>query len=184
MTRLTEDLLLLAHTDESRFIQREAIDLRRFLAELVASAEPTTDRRLRVSAQIRGSSTPTAIAWRRRCATCCATPPSTPRPAARSSSAPANAPTGACRSGSTTTARGSLRPSATACSTASIAPTPRAPGTAGGTGLAWRSSVRSSTPRRPGLAADSPLGGARVVIELPGYRSARLPLDADEVDPE
>jgi DNA-binding winged helix-turn-helix (wHTH) protein/signal transduction histidine kinase len=38
MTRLTEDLLLLAHTDESRFIRREPIELEPFLAELIASA--------------------------------------------------------------------------------------------------------------------------------------------------
>ena len=40
MTRLTEDLLLLAHTDESRFIRREPIPLEPFLAELIESAAP------------------------------------------------------------------------------------------------------------------------------------------------
>ncbi len=54
MTRLTEDLLLLAHTDQTRFIQREAIDLQRFLGELLASAQPTTDRRLSLNAQTPG----------------------------------------------------------------------------------------------------------------------------------
>ena len=51
MTRLTEDLLLLAHTDESRFIQREAIELEPLLDDLLASAEPTADRALRASAR-------------------------------------------------------------------------------------------------------------------------------------
>ena len=44
MTRLTEDLLLLAHTDESRFIRREPIELQPFLDDLVAqraSRRPT-----------------------------------------------------------------------------------------------------------------------------------------------
>jgi two-component system, OmpR family, sensor kinase len=54
MTRLTEDLLLLAHTDESRFIQREPIDLQPFLAELVAAAATTADRRLSTSADVPG----------------------------------------------------------------------------------------------------------------------------------
>jgi len=57
--------------------------------------------------------------------------------------------------------------------------------TAGGTGLGL-SIVRAIVDAPGGRvwAADSPLGGARVVIELPGYRAARLALDADEVDAE
>ena len=43
MTRLTEDLLLLAHTDESRFIQREPIELEPLLDEL--RRERRADRR-------------------------------------------------------------------------------------------------------------------------------------------
>jgi signal transduction histidine kinase len=46
MTWLTEDLLLLAHTDESRFIRREAVVLEPFLEDLIESAQPTADRRL------------------------------------------------------------------------------------------------------------------------------------------
>ncbi len=54
MTRLTEDLLLLAHTDESRFIRREPIELEPFLRDLLASAEPTTDRQLRITEEVPG----------------------------------------------------------------------------------------------------------------------------------
>ena len=45
MTRLTEDLLLLAHTEETRLVHREPIDLEPLLADLLASAQPTADRR-------------------------------------------------------------------------------------------------------------------------------------------
>ena len=45
MTRLTEDLLLLAHTEETRLVQREPIDLEPLLDDLLASAQPTADRR-------------------------------------------------------------------------------------------------------------------------------------------
>jgi two-component system OmpR family sensor kinase len=48
LTRLTEDLLLLAHTDESRFIQRGPIELADFLHDLVATAATTTDRHISV----------------------------------------------------------------------------------------------------------------------------------------
>ena len=54
MTRLTEDLLLLAHTDESRFIHREPIDLERLLADLLASAEPTAARHFSLDADAPG----------------------------------------------------------------------------------------------------------------------------------
>ena len=54
MTRLTEDLLLLAHTDESRPVPREPIGLDLLLAEVLDSAEPTTDRRLRLRADAPG----------------------------------------------------------------------------------------------------------------------------------
>jgi signal transduction histidine kinase len=54
MTRLTEDLLLLAHTEESRFIEREAVDLEPLLEDLLASAEPTADRRFSLAAHAPG----------------------------------------------------------------------------------------------------------------------------------
>jgi len=54
MTRLTDDLLLLAHTEESRFIEREAIDLELLLEDLLASAEPTAERRFALDAPVPG----------------------------------------------------------------------------------------------------------------------------------
>jgi signal transduction histidine kinase len=54
MTRLTEDLLLLARTDESRLVQREPIDLELFLVDLLASAESTAERRLSADANASG----------------------------------------------------------------------------------------------------------------------------------
>jgi heavy metal sensor kinase len=44
MTRLTEDLLLLAHTDEARLARREPIELREFLGELLESMRPSSAR--------------------------------------------------------------------------------------------------------------------------------------------
>ena len=44
MTRLTEDLLLLAHTEEARLVHREPIDLAPLLEDLLASVEPTAER--------------------------------------------------------------------------------------------------------------------------------------------
>jgi two-component system, OmpR family, sensor kinase len=54
MTRLTDDLLLLAHTDESHFIEREAVELELLLEDLVAIAEPTADRRFTLAAHAPG----------------------------------------------------------------------------------------------------------------------------------
>jgi heavy metal sensor kinase len=54
MTRLTEDMLLLAHTDESHFIEREAVDLELLLEDVVEIAEPTADRRFTLAAHVSG----------------------------------------------------------------------------------------------------------------------------------
>jgi signal transduction histidine kinase len=54
MTRLTEDLLLLAHTDESRFIRREPIELQPFLRDIYDSARPTVERELALRAEVPG----------------------------------------------------------------------------------------------------------------------------------
>ena len=46
MKRLVEDLLLLARADEAGFLRPEPIDLAEFLAQLVESMRPVSDRRL------------------------------------------------------------------------------------------------------------------------------------------
>ena len=55
MTRLTEDLLLLAHTDESRAIQYEAVKLEPLLDDLLTSVRPTAERRFTLAAEVGGS---------------------------------------------------------------------------------------------------------------------------------
>ncbi len=146
MTRLTEDLLLLARTEESRFIDREAVDLELLLEDLLASAEPTADRRFSLAADVPGiinADRDRITQALRQPLACCATPSSTPSPAAASSSEPARSPGSASRSGSTMTDRASRRPSESSCSTASTAPTRR--GRAPPAGPVWgsRSSARS-----------------------------------------
>jgi two-component system OmpR family sensor kinase len=54
MTRLAEDLLLLAHTDESHFIRREPIELEPFLRELLDSAQPALERELSFHGDVPG----------------------------------------------------------------------------------------------------------------------------------
>jgi signal transduction histidine kinase len=185
MTRLTEDLLLLAHTDESRFIQREAIELRPFLGALVASAEPTTDRRLRVNAQTPGI----LNADRDRLAQAL-------RNLLRNA-VEHTQPGGTIELGARECPDRRVQiwvdddgPGIAAAERDRVfnrfhrADAARAR-TAGGTGLGL-AIVRAIVDAHGGRvwAADSPLGGARVVIELPGYRAARLALDPDEVDAE
>ena len=45
MTRLTEDLLLLAATEESRFLERQPIELEGYLGDLIESLRTTSERR-------------------------------------------------------------------------------------------------------------------------------------------
>ena len=147
MTRLTEDLLLLAHTDETRFIQREPIELKRFLGELVASAEPTTDRRLSVNARTPGI----LNADRDRLAQALR---NLLRNAAEQTQAGGTIELGAreCADGRVQIwvdddGPGIAPESATASLTAFIAPTRRAPAPPAGPAWAWRSCARSSMPR-------------------------------------
>ena len=176
MTRLTEDLLLLAHTDESRFIRREAIELEPFLRDLVESAQPTADRVFRLDAEVPGI----LNADRDRLAQAL-------RNLLRNA-VEHTQPGGRVELGARAAAGGRVqlwvdddgpghpsRPSASASSTASTGPTRRARAAPGGTGLGL-AIVRAIVDAHGGRvwAAQAPLGGARVAIELPGYRPGEV----------
>jgi two-component system OmpR family sensor kinase len=175
MTRLTEDLLLLAHADESRFIRREAIVLEPFLAELLTSAQPTTDRRLSLHAEAPGmlnadrDRLAQALRNLLRNAVEHTQPGGTVELRAREAAdgrvqmwvdddGPGIAPAERDR----VFDRFHRADAARARST-------------GGTGLGL-AIVRAIVEAQGGSvwAAQAPLGGARVVIELPGYRRSSL----------
>ena len=171
MTRLTEDLLLLAHTDESRFIRREAIELEPFLRDLLESARPTADRVFGLDAEAPGI----LNADRDRLAQAL-------RNLLRNA-VEHTQPGGRVELGARAVGGGRVQlwvdddgPG--------IAPAerervfdrfhradPARPRRAGGTGLGL-AIVRAIVDAHGGRvwAAQAPLGGARVAIELPGYR--------------
>jgi signal transduction histidine kinase len=175
MTRLTEDLLLLAHTDESRFIQREPIELQAFLEELVASAAPTADRALALDANVPGI----LNADRDRLAQAL-------RNLMRNA-VEHTQPGGAIELGAAARPDGRVRiwvdddgPGIPAEERDRVfdrfhRADPARARSAGGTGLGL-AIVRAIVDAQGGnvWAGDSPLGGARVVIELPGYRRLRV----------
>jgi signal transduction histidine kinase len=175
MTRLTEDLLLLAHTDESRFIRREAIELEPFLRGLLESAQPTAERELSLRADVPG----VLNADRDRLA-----------------QALRNLLRNACEH---TGAGGRVELGASAAGEGRVLlwVDDDGPGvvaserdrvfdrfyrsdrsrarSAGGTGLGL-AIVRAIVDAQGGRvwATEAPLGGARVAIELPGYRDTRI----------
>jgi two-component system OmpR family sensor kinase len=175
MTRLTEDLLLLAHTDEARLVRREPIEMEPFLAELIASLQTTAERHLSVATVVPG----VLNADRDRLAQ-----------ALRNLLANAVEHTktgGAIELGAREVADGRVQiwidddgPG--------IAPAerervferfhrsdPSRARSAGGTGLGL-AIVRALIDAQGGRvwATQAPLGGARVVVELPGYRLLAL----------
>ena len=173
MTRLVDDLLLLAAAERHDFVAPEPIDLRPFLTDLWDGLELTADRRFELAPSRRtGSCTPTRTASRRRCATSAATRSSTPRsPPGWSASRCRHSPVVVCCSRCSTTDRGSARRSATTCSSACTEPTRPAPGRPAARVWGWRSSERSSrhTAARV-LVADTPRGGgARIEVVLPNW---------------
>jgi two-component system OmpR family sensor kinase len=175
MTRLTEDLLLLAHTDESRFIRREPIELQPFLADLLESARPTTDRELTLDADVAGI----LNADRDRLAQALR---NLLRNAVEHTAAGGHISLGARETGA---GRVQLWVDDDG---PGIAPEerdrifdrfhradPSRARAAGGTGLGL-AIVRAIVDAQGGRAwvQESPLGGARVSIELPGYRLTQI----------
>ena len=175
MTRLTEDLLLLAHTDEARFIRREPIELEPFLTELVASLEPTAHRRLSTATEVPGI----LNADRDRLAQALRNLLRNAVEHTRSG--------GAIELGAREAQDGRVQiwvdddgPGIPVAERERIFDRfhrgdPSRARTVGGTGLGL-AIVRAIVAAQGGTvwATAAPLGGARVVVELPGYR--RLPL--------
>ena len=171
MTRLTEDLLLLAATEESRSIQREMIELEPLLADLCAAAEPTADRRFSVDAHAGGM----LNADRDRITQAL-------RNLLRNAVEHTDAG-GAIQLGAAQAPAGRVRlwvdddgPGIPASERERVFDRfqridPARARRAGGTGLGL-AIVRAIVDAHGGRAwaTESPLGGARVVIELPGYR--------------
>lgn len=175
MTRLTEDLLLLAHTDESRFIRREAIELEPFLRDLVESAQPTADRAFRLDAEVPGI----LNADRDRLAQAL-------RNLLRNAVEHTQAG-GRVELGARAAAGGRVQlwvdddgPGIPPAERERVfdrfhRADPARARRAGGTGLGL-AIVRAIADAHGGRvwAAQAPLGGARVAIELPGYRAAEV----------
>ena len=182
ISRLIDDLLLLAKTEQTQFLRIAPIDSRPTCGA-VGRREPDRRAPLRAGPSARGercARIPTASP--RRCATCWATRSSTPPPGtgwcACVSSAP---PAGACASSSRTTARASPSTSASASSTASTAPTRRATAPRAGTGLGLAivraiAEAHGGTRRRGGVARGR---GARRA-GAPGFRRAQRRLGRPE----
>ncbi len=175
MTRLTEDLLLLAHTDESRFIRREPIVLEPFLRELVESAQPTAERELSLHADVPGI----LNADRDRLAQALR---NLLRNAVEHTAAGGSVELGARDAG-----EGRVQlwvdddgPGIPLSQRDRVfdrfhRADPSRARAGGGTGLGL-AIVRAIVDAQGGRvwATDAPLGGARVVIELPGYRRTQL----------
>jgi signal transduction histidine kinase len=175
MTRLTEDLLLLAHTDESRFIRREPIELEAFLRDIYDSARPTIDRELALRAEVPGI----LNADRDRLAQALR---NLLRNAVEHTAAGGRIELGAREAG-----EGRVQlwvdddgPGIAAADRDRVfdrfhRADPARARSAGGTGLGL-AIVRAIVDAQGGRAwiESAPLGGARVLIELPGYRRRQL----------
>jgi two-component system OmpR family sensor kinase len=175
MTRLTEDLLLLAHTDESRFIRREPIELDAFLRDIYDSARPTANRKLTLHAEVPGI----LNADRDRLAQALR---NLLRNAAEHTAAGGRIELGARESGDGRVALwvDDDGPGIAAAERDRVfdrfhRADPSRARSAGGTGLGL-AIVRAIVDAQGGRAwvEPSPLGGARVAIELPGYRRRQI----------
>jgi heavy metal sensor kinase len=175
MTRLTEDLLLLAHTDESRFIRREAVPLEPFLADLIESAQPTTDRRLELDTRTPGilNADPDRLAQALRNLLRNAVEQTAD--GGRIELGSSEGPDGRARIWVDDDGPGIDEAERDRVFDRFHRADPSRARAGGGTGLGL-AIVRAIAEAHGGRAwaTSSPLGGARVVIELPGYRPRQL----------
>ena len=176
ITRLVDDLLLLAKSEETQFLHVQAIDLRPYIEDLWDGMSLTADRRFELSIDPRRHA------------------PGRPRPARPGPAQPRpqrdrahlGAATGlsgwtsrrsratGCASSSPTTARAFPPTSASWSSTASTAPMRPATAPRAEPGSGSRSSARSRSPM-PGASSvgEQPGGGAKIELELPGFTASR-----------
>ena len=171
MSRLVEDMLLLAQADEEEFLRPSVIELRPFVQRPRPTGSRTSRRGASWSARSRRcSSRPTRTAWRRRCATCCATRSRTPPRTAPSQLGVEAGRRPRAASSSTTTARASRPTSATAVFDRFRRLDGGRARDAGGAGLGL-AIVQAIVHAHGGRAwADAaPSGGARLVLEIPAF---------------
>ena len=171
MTRLTEDLLLLAHTEETRLVHREPIDLEPLLADLLASAEPTADRRFAADVHAGGilHADRDRITQALRNLLRNATEHTQPGGRIELGAGPGGA--GRVRIWVDDDGPGIAPAERERVFDRFHRADPARARTAGGTGLGL-AIVHTIVSAHGGRAwaAESPLGGARIVIELPGFR--------------
>ncbi len=147
ISRLVDDLLLLAKTEQTEFLQVERIDLARLRARAVGWDEPDRRSPLRARPGAGGHA-----ASRSRSAGAGAAQPARQRDRPHRARATGSCgcgcegrPAGGCASSSRTTDRASPWISVSGSSTASTAPTRRAIALLAGRAWGWRSCVRSPT---------------------------------------
>ena len=174
ISRLVDDLLVLAQAERTDFLRTEAIELRPFVTDLWDGVSLTADRRFELGTIANGTlnADPDRLAQALRNLARNAIEHTADHDGlvrldvdhARARSRPLR------RAGRRT--RDPARSSASACSNASIAPTADAPARPAAPGSGWRSSARS--PRRTEgtvRVLDSGNGrGAQVELVLPGFQ--------------
>ena len=181
-TRLVEDMLLLARSEQREFVSRRPVDLPQFVEELWTSSTVGLNRRLELGPSPRGRSTPTRTVSPRRCATSSTTRSRTPSPTVMSRCTPRRWPVAACASPSPMTGRASRPTSGPASSSASIAPTRRAIAGPVAPGSVWPSCRPSPRRTTAAVRAAEPDGaGARIELEIDGFSPAQRHRPAEPV---
>ena len=180
ISRLVDDLLLLAKTEQTEFLRVESIDLPPTSASC-GTARACSPSAASSSAMCRAARfAPIPTASRRRCATCSATRSSTRLPSAGSCGcACRRSPESASASSSRTTGRAFRPTSASGCFDRFHRTDAARDRASGGTGLGL-AIVRAIADAHGGgvSAGGSPEGGARMELELPGFTQPPRILDA------